>query len=1094
MTDLEKRIYELIAQSNGIDSAEIALSLGVEKKNVNIMLSHSAELKAHVRQEADFKWYLKATKKIVEKPLPKPDNDLHNICMYYLQCISLESSSSVSQYLDGGTSKEYAVLNSLEIDAVEETEAIRLLGRISADKDKKAYLGYPIRIYSILGKNGKMNKKIAPVFLFPMEYAGGAVTVSTQPSINMDVLKGYCDGGTGSLVNELVALETELGMNEPDSEIETDELVLRLIRIRDWEWREEINPYEIPKQRDISVLPNGIYNQPIIISAQKGKYTDGLESELMMLAQMPEQDFKETALHAWIKNCVSPPAVGPDMGQILEVLPLNTEQSLAIETAMRSDLTIITGPPGTGKSQVVTDLLANIAWHGKSALFSSKNHKAVDVVDLRVNSLSASPSLLRIGNNQYASRLVEIVENFLSFSGTPQDQSDLQFLQQEYNELITRENKLKERKTQLMQDRNRLDEAEKEYCPFRDVMDAFFLTLPESDSGQILKSARAYIATEKRTSKENNGVFSRLLWGRMEPKRQAARDMAENCYNAFASRYGLPEAGKDRSEKHIQSILVAAESFEGAIPATLAYRRALVASHNSEKLEDIDRELLDIEGKRACIAQNLWDKWLRVKNGSISQNDRWSLGNGLSAMKLMINSGLKEEPKLRKQYSQMIRLMKKHLPCWAVTSLSVKSSIPFEKHRFDYVIIDEASQCDIASILPLLYRAKRAVIIGDPKQLQHIATLPKNQDVALLSKYKIDLMWSYSANSLYSLAAALVSQDSVIQLKDHFRSCADIIEFSNKEFYDGTLRTATNYTSLKTPPEEEPGIRWINVSGNTVRPTNGSAYNVEEISQVVRELERIVQTGYAGTIGVTTPFRRQAELIERAVQKNTDLYNKLKWNHEFLADTVHKFQGDERDLMLFSSVITDSATPGAISFLFNTGNLFNVAITRARSSLVVVGDYQYCSKCGVRYLEKFAEYYSKLSQRDTLNANEQNSDVSREYPWVANPEQVSEWEKILYTALFDVGIHTSPQYPADRYKLDLAVTLPNGKKLDIEVDGERYHRSWNGELCYRDQLRNQRLFELGWDVQRFWVYQIRDDIDWCVQKVKDWCSDAQYGD
>ena len=48
--------------------------------------------------------------------------------------------------------------------------------------------------------------------------------------------------------------------------------------------------------------------------------------------------------------------------------------------------------------------------------------------------------------------------------------------------------------------------------------------------------------------------------------------------------------------------------------------------------------------------------------------------------------------------------------------------------------------------------------------------------------------------------------------------------------------------------------------------------------------------------------------------------------------------------------------------------------------------------------------------------------------------------------------------------------------LDIEVDGEMYHKDWNGELSYRDQLRNQRLFELGWDVKRFWVYEIRDNL------------------
>jgi very-short-patch-repair endonuclease len=62
--------------------------------------------------------------------------------------------------------------------------------------------------------------------------------------------------------------------------------------------------------------------------------------------------------------------------------------------------------------------------------------------------------------------------------------------------------------------------------------------------------------------------------------------------------------------------------------------------------------------------------------------------------------------------------------------------------------------------------------------------------------------------------------------------------------------------------------------------------------------------------------------------------------------------------------------------------------------------------------------------------------------------------------------------------------------LDIEVDGERYHRNWTGELCRRDQLRNQRLFELGWDVLRFWVYEIRDDTNGCVERVKQWLNNS----
>ena len=108
-----------------------------------------------------------------------------------------------------------------------------------------------------------------------------------------------------------------------------------------------------------------------------------------------------------------------------------------------------------------------------------------------------------------------------------------------------------------------------------------------------------------------------------------------------------------------------------------------------------------------------------------------------------------------------------------------------------------------------------------------------------------------------------------------------------------------------------------------------------------------------------------------------------------------------------------------------------------------------------------------------------------EYPPVANPDRVSDWERVFYHALYTAGIRTIPQYDVDQYTIDFAV-LQGIRKLDIEVDGEHYHRDWDGELCRRDQIRNQRLIELGWDIMRFWVYQIRDDMSGCILRVQHW--------
>ena len=76
------------------------------------------------------------------------------------------------------------------------------------------------------------------------------------------------------------------------------------------------------------------------------------------------------------------------------------------------------------------------------------------------------------------------------------------------------------------------------------------------------------------------------------------------------------------------------------------------------------------------------------------------------------------------------------------------------------------------------------------------------------------------------------------------------------------------------------------------------------------------------------------------------------------------------------------------------------------------------------------------------------------------------------------------------YTLDFAL-FDDERKLNIEIDGERYHKDMTGELCKRDQIRNQRLYELGWDVQRFWVYEIRDDLEGCIEKIKFWLENTE---
>ena len=281
-------------------------------------------------------------------------------------------------------------------------------------------------------------------------------------------------------------------------------------------------------------------------------------------------------------------------------------------------------------------------------------------------------------------------------------------------------------------------------------------------------------------------------------------------------------------------------------------------------------------------------------------------------------------------------------------------------------MIDEASQCDIASALPLLYRARRAVIIGDPLQLKHVSTVAPQQDRLLLAAHGLAegrAAWAYSVNSLFDLARSLCRVEDIVNLRDHHRSHRDIIAFPNRHFYRGRLRIATDHDALHRVREAGPAVLWIDVKGKVLRPPGGGAMNSVEAQALVAELVEMVKHGYDGAIGVVTPFRAQANKIRTLVHQDRELSQSLA-SLSFVVDTVHGFQGDERDAIFFSPVVSAGAGENTLRFLKSHGNLFNVAITRARSELIVVGDRQAALDSGVAYLAGFAEYVRDLAAQE----------------------------------------------------------------------------------------------------------------------------------
>ena len=1112
MSDLRESILAIVKSKPGLRARDIAEALGVDRDIVRAVLN--GPLKGEVQQGRTYRWYpVEGTEATTHaKAQGRSDTLLSRLSRYYLECISHDDLGGVSEFAESRSSlPTYVELERLPKfddhgrDAFGSEGAQRLLASVRRDRNLQAlFLGYPVRLNHMRSRNGGEGFKVEPLFLFPFQEADNQsetpVLGNDPPQMNLQAFRALTNAAYTSFMEEAIQRSEAVGLgNAADDQPEIDELLARLKEIRpEWDWQEDITPGALSKGAPLRQLKRqGIFNRAVVVAAERSPYTKGLESELGLLQSIEESKYRDTALGAWIHgDAIESPTPGERL--LLEVTPLNSEQRQAVQQALSNRLTVITGPPGTGKSQVVTSILINAAWQGNSVLFASKNNKAVDVVETRMNALGSRPALLRLGANQYQNRLAEYLVTLLSATAAPQDREKYVEYQDILASLREKSEDLDAEVQALLDLRNDVDRLEQHVEGVRaEVGEEVFRRAADIDLLKLEHATKRLQVAVNHANREKQHLLARIAWPLLSKARLAELQGAAESSRKLCGDLGLqmPEAKPDATSITLWTEFVG--HFERRASQVLAAQeyfvklRALTEVRSLEELSKQQRELTDA---LATNSKELWETWLRLQPSRLDQQHRKVLGDYGALIQMIVSANERNQKLGRdvfRRYYKLFPRIVSILSCWAITSLSVRGRVPFEPKFFDLLVIDEASQCDIASVLPLLYRAKRVVVIGDPMQLRHISTLSKGQDRQLLNKHRLldDFPgWAYSTRSVFDLASSLCRSEDIVALREHHRSHSDIIEFSNAEFYEGRLRVATRYDQLRRPNNQRSALRWVEVTGKAVRPSGGGALNEQEARAVVAELERLVIEGYRGSIGVVSPFRAQANRIRQLVMQRDALASRLA-EMDFLADAVHSFQGDERDVILFSPTVSSDTPQGALWFLREYPNLFNVAITRARSALIVVGDRGAALNCDVDYLARFAVYSEKIENRKSQSTAPSNADFGPDYPRVAHPERVSDWERVFYRALYRAGIKSVPQFSVDKYVLDFAV-LDGERRLNIEIDGEQYHRNWDGELCRRDQIRNQRMMELGWDVMRFWVYQVRDDLDRSVERVRHWLAQS----
>ena len=267
------------------------------------------------------------------------------------------------------------------------------------------------------------------------------------------------------------------------------------------------------------------------------------------------------------------------------------------------------------------------------------------------------------------------------------------------------------------------------------------------------------------------------------------------------------------------------------------------------------------------------------------------------------------------QDPQNLKALLHVFPVVATTNMSARR-LGAPEPVFDLTIIDEASQCDTALALPAIVRGRRLMLVGDPQQLSPVVLLDESDNRALMRIHEVAEPYDFCKNSLYKAYLALDAVSREILLREHYRCDERIIAFNNKKYY-------ANRLVVKSAPTEGEALSFIDVrSGGGIRKNEAPA----EADAVVD----YVKDHQDASVGVITPFKAQADLISRRLAA------------EGLADvpcgTVHTFQGDEKDTILFSMALTGQTAPATYSWLTNNRELINVATSRAKDRLVLVAD------------------------------------------------------------------------------------------------------------------------------------------------------------
>ncbi len=658
----------------------------------------------------------------------------------------------------------------------------------------------------------------------------------------------------------------------------------------------------------------------------------------------------------------------------------NFSQKQAINNALSKPVSIIEGPPGTGKTTVILNIVSNLVVRGKRVVVVSKNNAAIDNIKEEFDKFQLPPFYLRLGSKKGIIEAVvnpnikSWVQEALEYQASSEEESDkCEDLKKLYSELQVLEKDV----NQLMEKKNRLQEEKNMYRHIEKRDEAF-----QIDLTQMKKEFPWIRRFENRSIESMRREIDRIAASLQRLDYEEYYSIWNRLKNSFIWRMG-------RKKFETEGLML---QFQLEYLYLVREIQQLSKELEAAGLEDKQKR------QKKIYDEEYVDLSIQVLQQFLH---RFFSGEEYRTM---------AEKIVKCENQDVYRACKKEIHKMYPVILTTADALPFNfsdyierNQKIDYIIMDEASQCDLVAALPVLHLAKRCVIVGDQKQLGAITD--ETQNVGLP---KMETGYDFFSENFLSSVKKVWSPPDVL-LREHYRCDYAIINYCNKYFYDNELIIYTEWN-----PDS---MELLEV--NKGKYMQDGFVNEREIKAIEGITGKTLKNTY-----VITPFSKQGEKLREHFHCEKDI-----------CGTIHTFQGKGQEEIFFSTVLNDLKFANnhlsGSHCMFND-ELVNVAVSRAKKHFVLVSDAEYLRNKNqqMRNLIDYIESYGKQIPDKTVCIFDGLYKKMKAYTRHDNLDNI--FEEILYKYIEDYCNEHPPLYC--RIKMPLANLVTDQSYLDKNSD------------------------------------------------------------